>query len=254
MPDYYQLFAGCLMDIDAFAPDSKHLRWITRFLEEDNRTFCFLPRFRRDVGPGGLDAIYGKGYFLTLLRQDAIREFLLAFYAFVAFNMEHDVFTSRESNVIYASDLHAGSTFGSPEITDPLVCSSAVALQVLRQMLVLEEPDETGRPGERLHLLKAVPRAWLQDGQVIRLREVPTHFGPVWLEVHSLAAQGRIAARLIPPQQFPCRSIVLRLRHPTGQPLRSVSLNGQPWKEFDPRHETILLPGDIWPGEIEACY
>ncbi|HPM84930.1 MAG TPA: hypothetical protein PLF81_29710 [Candidatus Anammoximicrobium sp.] len=39
----------------------RHLRWITDFLEEDNRMFCLLPRFRRDVGAGGLDALYGIG-------------------------------------------------------------------------------------------------------------------------------------------------------------------------------------------------
>jgi hypothetical protein len=254
MPDYYQLFAGCLMDIEAFAPDSQHLRWITQYLEDDNRTFCFLPRFRRDVGPGGLDAIYGKGYFLTLLRQDAVREFLLAFYAFLAFNMEHDVFTSRESNVIYASDQHARSSYGTPEITDPLVCSSAVALQAMRHMLVSEELTEAGHYTGRLYLLQGVPRPWLQDGQVIRLREVPTHYGPVSLEMRSHSAQGRIEAQLSPPRRNRCQTILLRLRHPTGQPLQSVLLDGRPWPEFDPRRELILVPGDSKPCQIEARY
>ena len=85
------------------------------------------------MGPGALDAIYGKGYWLTLLHDDAIRDYLLAFYAYLAFNMEHETFVSRESNVLYPSDLHQRSAFPAADITDPLVCGSAVALHLVHR-------------------------------------------------------------------------------------------------------------------------
>ena len=124
--DYYQLFAGCMLDVEFLEPGQRHYRWITDFLEADNRVFCGLPRFRRDAGAGGLDALYGKGYLLGKLREDSVREFLLGFYAYLAFNLDHDTFTSRETNVVYASDLHVRSTYNVPDQSDPVPCSSAV--------------------------------------------------------------------------------------------------------------------------------
>jgi len=136
--DYYQLFAGCIFDLFPFERGSKHARWIADFLEADNRMFCLLPRFRRDAGPGGLDALYGKGYLLTKLDEDAVKEFLLGFYAFLVFNMDHETFASRETNVIYASDLHVRSRYEVPDMSDPVPCSAAVALELRRQVWQLE--------------------------------------------------------------------------------------------------------------------
>jgi hypothetical protein len=253
-PDYYQLFAGCLLDIEAFAPGSKHLRWITDFLEEDNRVFCLLPRFRTGSGAGGLDALYGKGYFLARLHEDAVAEVLLAFYAYLAFNMEHDTFVSRETNALYPSDLHVRSTYGVPESSDPLPCGSAVALHLLRHMLVTEERAGAGAYSGNLLLLGAAPRAWLENGKTIRVEAAPTYFGPVSLEVHSAASSGRIEARLIPPSRNPCPKIKLRLRHPAGHPFRQVLVNGQPWKDVDIARQWIQLPGTIGSCQIEARY
>ena len=65
---------------------------ITDFMEQKNLTFCLLPRFRRDVGAGGLDALYGKGYILTVLQQDRVDEFLLGVYAYAALNLDRGTF------------------------------------------------------------------------------------------------------------------------------------------------------------------
>jgi hypothetical protein len=251
--DYYQLFAGCLLDVEAFPAHSRHARWVADYLEESNRMFCHLPRFRH-IGPGALDAIYGKGYWLNLLHDDEISDFLLAFYAFMAFNLEHVTFVSRESNVLYPSDLQQRSPFPAADITDPLVCSSAVALHLVRHLLVTEERGGAGEYSGDLLLLAGTPRAWLENGKEIRLREMPTHFGPVSLEVVSHNDQGRIEARLTPPARNPCKTIKLRLRHPDGRPIRSVRVNGQAWDRFDPVKEWILLPGDLQTYRIEARY
>ena len=48
--DYYQLFAGCMLDVEFLGPNDPAYHWITDFLEADNRVFCGLPRFRRDAG------------------------------------------------------------------------------------------------------------------------------------------------------------------------------------------------------------
>ncbi len=252
--DYYQLFAGCILDLEPFEKGSRHFRWIADFLEADNRTFCFLPRFRRDVGPGGLDAIYGKGYLLGKLHEDQVKEFLLGFYAYLAFNMDHETFASRETNALYASDLHVRSTYEVLDMSDPLPCSSAVALHLLRHMLLTEERAGPGEYSGNLLLLPAVPRAWLRDGQTIRIAGAPSHFGSASMEVRSAVQSGRIEIRLDPPRRNPCRAIKLRVRHPEGKPVRSVIVDGKPWHEFDPAGAWIMLPGTGAERRIVVAY
>jgi hypothetical protein len=255
--DYYQLFAGTIFDVEAFAVGDKRARWFMNYLEDDNRTFCFLPRFRQ-IGSGALDAIYAKGYILTKLHEDAVQEFLLAFYAYLALNMERETFVSRESNILYSSDLQLGVTYNLPHgdalNTDPLVCASAVPLHWLRHMLVTEERDREGQYSGNLLLLAGVPRRWLLDGQTLRMTKMPTQFGPLSLEVASHAKTGRIEAKLTLPQRNPNKLVKLRLRHPEGLKLSSVTVNGKPWTQFESKGSWILLPSSPESCRIEARY
>ncbi|MHB8973895.1 MAG: discoidin domain-containing protein [Pirellulaceae bacterium] len=238
--DYYQLFAGCMLDVEFLEPGQRHYRWITDFLEADNRVFCGLPRFRRDAGAGGLDALYGKGYLLGKLREHSVREFLLGFYAYLALNLDHDTFTSRETNVVYASDLHVRSAYTVPDQSDPVPCSSAVALHFLRHMLATETLPTTATPPNALSLLTGVPRRWLADGNTIRFDKLPTAFGETSLNVRSVVSRGQILVELQPPQQRP-HSLQLWLRHPDHRPIRSVRVNGQPWTDVAADGESINL-------------
>jgi len=240
--DYDQLFAGTLLHLHAWDPAGRQIRYVTDFLEQDNRTFCLLPRFRRDVGAGGLDGLYGLGYILTKLQQDRIDEFLLGFYGYLAFNLERSTFAARETNLIYASDLHLRSRYKVPEMSDPVPCSAAVAVQLLRHMLVTETRPAPDQPADGLRLLAGAPRAWLADGRTIRLQRLPTEFGMVSLEVVSSAAQGRIEASIEPPKRNPCNAVQLRLRDPQGRRLVRVRVNGRPLSEFDADRDLIRLP------------
>jgi hypothetical protein len=252
--DYYQLFAGCLLDLECFTPGDRHERWITDFLEADNRTFCLLPRFRRDVGPGGLDALYGKGTILASLRADKIREFLLGFYAYLAWNLDHETFISRETNVLYSSDLHLRAAYPMPDDSDPVPCSSAVALHFLRHMIVTERSDRPEAMPDQLLLLPAVPRRWLEHGKQLRADGLPTAFGPVSVALQSEVANGHITVDVIPPDRVTPASITLRLRHPNASVLKSVTVNGKPWTDFDARQEWILLGRAREPLHVVAEY
>lgn len=241
--DFYQLFSGCLLDVEPFSNDSRHLRWISSFMEQDNRTFCLLPRYR-EAGAGGLDALYGKGYFLSKLHEGSVREFLLSFYAYLAFNLERDTFTGRESTVLYASDLHTRSIFGTPERSDPLPCASAVALHLLRHMLVTEERGAPGTYSGNLLLLAGTPANWLEDGKKIRIANLPTHFGPASIEIASSVSRGLVSVDLRPPTRNPCQVIKLRMPHPDGKPIRAVKVNGRDWRDFQSEPQLVRLPGD----------
>jgi hypothetical protein len=252
--DYHQLFAGILLDLLPFTPGGEQERMVTDFLEQNNLLFCGLPRFRRDVGAGGLDGLYGLGYVLSRLHQGRTREFLLGFYGFLAYNLERDTFASRETNLLYASDLHVRSAYKVPDMSDPIPCSSAVALHYLRHMLLTEEVGEGGMPSGDLRLLAGVPRAWLADGERIEVAAAPTQFGEMSMQVRSEVAGGRITATITPPGRDPWREIHLRLPHPEGARLKGVSVNGADWDRFDPAGEIIALTPAAGRFEIVARY
>jgi hypothetical protein len=263
--DFYQLFAGCLLDVAPFDPRSRQLRYVTDFLEADNREFFLLPRFRgfgaasgvpstRDIGAGGLDGIYGLGYVLSKLHADEIDEFLLGFYGYLAFNMDRETFAARETNVIYASDVHIRTSYGMPDMSDPLPCGSAVALHYLRNMLVTEELGAEGSPTGKLLLLAGVPRRWLDGGQTIRIDRAPTHFGPISLEVVSHARTGQIEAKVTAPHRNACDGLRLRLPRPDDRRMVSVTVNDQPWADVELSTGWISLPPGNEPYHIVARY
>jgi hypothetical protein len=107
-------------------------------------------------------------------------------------------------------------------------------LERLRQMLVMEEDDT-------LWLARATPRAWLEPGKKISVRNAPTHFGNVTYEIRSAA--GSLAAKIQLPARQPLKAVRLRLRHPGSRPIRDVQVNDKSWAAFDPAAELVRLDG-----------
>jgi hypothetical protein len=46
----------------------------------------------------------------------------------------------------------------------------------------------------------------------------------------------------------------LRLRHPKSAPIKSVSVNGDTWRAFDPDMETVTLKGLTGTVSVTASY
>ena len=230
--DYYQLFAGCMLDVEFLEPAGKHAKWITDYLESDNRLFCGLPRFRRDAGPGGIDALYGKGYLLDQLRVGAVREFLVGFYAFLAFNMDHTTFTSRETNVIYSSDRQCGRPIMCPinripfPARVPWRCSWCGTCWPPSCRRSVEEVPDT------LLLLAGVPQHWLAPGQSTAFHG-PAHGLRTGVAERSGAQRTRaLRFRLTPPVRRPPQNDP----HPT----RSSRIADRQVVEFDGNRPNAL--------------
>jgi hypothetical protein len=47
---------------------------------------------------------------------------------------------------------------------------------------------------------------------------------------------------------------LLRLRHPKALPLKGITVNGQPWYDFDPAKEVVRLHGLKGIVKLEAAY
>jgi len=124
---------------------------------------------------------------------------------------------------------------------------NAVFLTCFRKMLAMEI-------GDVLWLAKATPRAWLEQGKKISIKNAPTHFGTLGYEIVSDVDNGKINATVEMPARKAPKEVVLRFRHPKSAPIKSVTVNGKPWTEFNKDKETITLKGLAGTVAVTAQY
>lgn len=117
-----------------------------------------------------------------------------------------------------------------------------------RLMLVQER-------GEDLWLAPLITDRWLTDGKTTSVRNAPTRFGEVGYTLKSRVAEGRIEAAITPPDGPTApRRLVLRLRHPDGKLIRSVTVSGQAHTDFDPTAGIINLPAGTVERMVQVAY
>ncbi len=105
-----------------------------------------------------------------------------------------------------------------------------------------------------LLLAQAAPRSWLEDGKKIEVRDAPTWFGKLSYEIESRAAAGCITAVVRLDSRVEPATILVRLRHPEGKRLRQVTVDGRPWRDFDPDLEWVRLKTGASAYRIVASY
>ena len=103
-------------------------------------------------------------------------------------------------------------------------------------------------------LARATPRAWLEQGKKISIKNAPTHFGTVGYEIVSDVDNGKINATVEMPTRKAPKEVVLRFRHPKTAPIKTVTVNSKPWTEFNKEKETITLKGLTGTVAVTAQY
>jgi len=140
----------------------------------------------------------------------------------------------------YAIDIlpNSGYIFNEHATRGPpdKIFEEAAFLERFRNMLVMEQ-------GDCLWIARGTPRAWLQQGKKISVRNAPTHFGTLAYEIVSDVDNDEIQATAEMPSRNPPKTVLLRLRHPQSAPIRSVTVNGKVWRDFNKDKETIELKG-----------
>jgi len=112
--------------------------------------------------------------------------------------------------------------------------------ELYRNMLLNElSGDDT------LLIGQAVPRAWLADGKRLAVESAPTYFGPIKLQIESAAATGGITAKIEFTGDRRPRTLLVRLRHPDKKLLRSVTVNGADWLDFDAAKEWVRIQNPV---------
>jgi hypothetical protein len=165
------------------------------------------------------------------LHRDEPEAVIRAFYSMMACAFSHHQLTPLEHRWAWGQYYMPPSTDGA-------------WFELYRNLLVNEPGNDT------LFIGQAIPRAWLADGQRLRVERAPTHFGPVSFSVHSRVAAGEISLDLEPPSRQPPAAVRVRLRHPQQKPLQSVTVNGRAWSDFDVQKEWVRIANPTEPRYV----
>jgi hypothetical protein len=207
-------------------PAAKETDWLVDYLEDVQflRSGWFdypAERNRQDVfsfgGFAKLQPYYCRIAEVHALRDD-VKAFIRSYFNCIPSQL------GRE-NLSFWEHFHNAGAWNKTHETGWFLCQT-------RTMFVTERGDE-------LWLAPFVTDRWMKDGMKVSVRNAPTEFGPVGYTITSAAAKGYIEATVQLPPQCPAKKIVLRLRHPEGKPIRSVTLDDKPYTNFDPKAETI---------------
>ena len=220
------MFSGIL------SPESTRL--ITDYRASHRDLVLGLPTV---YGPGSFELgsflAYSHGY--GLLQADRVREALLVLYAGMAHQYTRGNWLAPETRRFVKGGESAPYS----------VPAQLFAPLMTRWILVFEELE-----AQRLWLAKAIPRAWLTDGKVTRVKGAPTRWGRVSYTLVSQVERGTITANLqLPPRGLSVETW-LRLREPDARRMRAVTVNGQTWSRLDPARELVFLPAAMG-GNIE---
>lgn len=138
----------------------------------------------------------------------------------------------------YAIDIlpNDGYIFNEHAVHGPpdKIFEEAAFLERFRNLLVMED-------GQSLWLARATPRAWLEQGKKLSVKNAPTHFGLLNYEIVSDVDHGKITATVKLPSRRSVKEVQLRLRHPQAAPIKNVIVNDKNWRDFDPLKEIVKL-------------
>jgi hypothetical protein len=146
----------------------------------------------------------------------------------------------RDAKTAYV--FREGPTGGPDKIQE----TAAFVLRI-RAMLVMEDADS-------LWLARGTPRRWFEQGKRIYVANAPTPFGAAAYEITSDVDHAKIVATVEVPSRRQPKNVLLRLRHPKALPIKSVTLDGKPWADFDAAREAIRLHDVKGTVRVEARY
>ncbi|MGV8878093.1 MAG: hypothetical protein ACOH2A_03575 [Sphingobacteriaceae bacterium] len=157
----------------------------------------------------------------TYLLRDEPKAVIRAFYSLMACGFSHEQYTSLEHRWAW------GQYYGPPS-------TDGAWFEIYRKMLLNEFGQDT------LMIGQAIPRTWLAKDKQIVIKKAPSHFGPVSFTMDGLA-NNEIKVQIDLSNRNPPKELLVRLRHPQAKLIRSVTVNGKPWKNFDTKKEYIQL-------------
>jgi hypothetical protein len=176
---------------------------------------------------------YGYGY--GLIQHDMIREALLLMYSDMAHQYTRGSWMAPETRIPFVDS--EAAPYCSP--------SQLVVSLMTRWLLIFEDPESN-----TVWLGKSIPREWLADGKTIDITNAPTKWGRLSFSIVSHLKTHTIDTHIDFPNSGFVAETKLRLRSPNNARIKSVTLSGKRWTQFDPVNETIAIPSGMQ-GRVE---
>ncbi|MEN6401911.1 MAG: hypothetical protein ABFD94_08180 [Armatimonadia bacterium] len=151
-----------------------------------------------------------------MLEQDEMDNYLLLMYSHWAHHCTQGTLAAYEMVTLRPDETGARRLAAGQ-----VVPCEVMVPTMLRWGLVYEERD-----ADVLWLCRAMPRRWLEPGQKVVAKAVPTRFGEVGFSLKTGGQGTKIALRL--PGESAIAEVRLRLRGPRDRQLRQVLCDGQP--------------------------
>lgn len=104
--------------------------------------------------------------------------------------------------------------------------------------------------GDELWLAPGTPRRWLEPGRRIEVFDVETSFGKVAYEMRHGGQPGTIEANIRLPDRLRPQKVLLFVRSPFEKSIKSVTINGEDWRQWDNDREAVVLP--VRPGTLQV--
>lgn len=220
---YYDLMAPYIIGSGVFGPGNQREDWLIGYLQQHGGISMGMVRTEPHQGEfngyHGVAPLYGLRYLLALLRRDEVNKALVGFYGQLAQGMTPDTYIGGEGTRFLHGDADGRTMYLPPNSTN-----NATFLLTLRYLLVQDwDLDDDGRP-DTLRLLYGVPPRWLRDGNDIALRDAPTAFGKMSLELRSNLSAGEVSVSLTAPPQSP-RSVRMRVPLPAGWKVKTAKID-----------------------------
>jgi hypothetical protein len=245
--NYWNLFAPMMLELKLFEANDVRSRWVPDYMDARGGILAGLVRFTL-----GLDQIYGKGYYESLLEHGKRDEFLTSLYGIFAHGASQNLYSFPEVAGIFPLRVSNAAMWREHQRNlwnwyfewgwgfegwqncegEPLSAGPGMALQLLRMALVRETVETP--PEDTLRLLDGAPAHWFDPGKRIKVDNAPTFFGMISFDTEGSTTGVRAHVRRAPG--FRARQVVLRL----PRPARSVTIDGKPWSSFS--GEEITLP------------
>ncbi len=238
-----ELGAHHLAATEVLDPKSLQTDWVMNHMEDKQ----FLrtgkgdyaePRNRADVfslgGFAKIQPYYARNAEVCALRDD-VKPFIRSYFNAIPSLLSLE-------NLSFWEHFHNIGGWNKTHETGWFLCQTAI-------MLVQERGDE-------LWLAPFVSTHWMKDGMKIAVSQAPTRFGQVAYTIRSSVKDGHIEAQITPPKRSVPKSIVIRLRHPDGKPIKSVTVDGKPHKNFNSDKEYVRISpaADTKPIVVRALY
>lgn len=194
--------------------------WLSTAMLHDHEDNLFL----QNKGAAN-EPVYVQQANAYLLRDEP-KAVIRSFYSLMACGFSHEQYSPLEHRWAH------GQYYGPPS-------TDGAWFEIYRKMLINEWGNDT------LIIGQATPRAWLDTGKRISVRNAPTWFGDISFTIEGRSAADEIIATVECPDRNLPEVLLVRLRHPHERAIDSVLVNGKPWKNINIEKEHIVIPNPI---------